>query len=108
MEYIRQETMGHIKAGDLIATPDEGVRLAQGRFLDELPGAAFAAITLVWVVSSFAGLMWHELPADTIAHIQNLVHALAGSHVLTMASRLGGAASFAKTVCGFYDPRTPA
>src|SRR6202035_3000289 len=80
MEYIGQKTMGRINTVELNATPDEGVRLAQGRFLDELPGAAFAAITLVWVVSSFAGLIWREMPADTIAHIQNLVHALLGSH----------------------------
>jgi len=108
MEYIGQKTMGRINTVELNATPDEGVRLAQGRFLDELPGAAFAAITLVWVVSSFAGLIWREMPADTIAHIQNLVHALLGSHAMTTLSRLGGAASFAKTVCAFYDPRTPA
>jgi len=38
--------------------PGEGMRLAQGRFLDELPGAVFAVITLIWVVSSFAGLFF--------------------------------------------------
>ena len=48
----------------------EGVRLAQSRFLDELPGAAFAAVTLIWVISSFAGLMWHNLPIDLINQVQ--------------------------------------
>jgi hypothetical protein len=33
-------------------------RFSQGRFLDELPGAAFAALTLVWVIASFARLIW--------------------------------------------------
>jgi hypothetical protein len=37
---------------------NEGLRLAQSNFLDELPGAAFAVITLVWVVLSFAHLIW--------------------------------------------------
>jgi hypothetical protein len=36
----------------------EGLRLAQSRFLDELPGAVFAVITLVWVVLSFTHLIW--------------------------------------------------
>jgi hypothetical protein len=34
----------------------EGVRTYQGMILDELPGAAFAAATLLWIVSSFARL----------------------------------------------------
>ena len=37
---------------------DEGLRLAQSRFLDELPGAVFAAITLIWIVLSFVNLIW--------------------------------------------------
>jgi hypothetical protein len=40
------------------AMPDEGKRLYQGRMLDELPGAAFAAMTLVWIFSSFGKLIW--------------------------------------------------
>lgn len=36
--------------------PSEGVRLYQGRVLDELPGAAFAAVTLLWIITSFARL----------------------------------------------------
>ena len=108
MEYVRQETVGQINTVELTTEPDEGVCFAQGRFLDELPGAAFAGITLVWIVSSLAGLMWREMPADTMAHIQSLAHAFLASHALTMMSRVGGAAGFAKTVGGFFDPRTPA
>jgi len=36
----------------------EGVRIAQGRFLDELPGIVFAILTVVWIVSSFVHLTW--------------------------------------------------
>ena len=38
--------------------PDEGVRLYHNQILDQLPGAIFAAATLVWVISSFARLIW--------------------------------------------------
>ncbi len=33
-------------------------RFAQGRFLDELPGAAFVIVTLIWIFASFAHLIW--------------------------------------------------
>lgn len=36
----------------------DGTRFHQNRILDELPGLAFAAITLVWVITCFAGLIW--------------------------------------------------
>jgi hypothetical protein len=36
----------------------EGVRLAQGLFLDELPGAMFVFMTLMWVVSTIVGLFF--------------------------------------------------
>jgi hypothetical protein len=36
----------------------ECTHFSQGRFLDELPGAAFVAITLIWIVASFAYLIW--------------------------------------------------
>ena len=32
--------------------PQEGIQLARSQFLDELPGLAFAVITLVWIVAS--------------------------------------------------------
>lgn len=38
--------------------PGEGVRLAQECFLDELPGAVFVFITLMWVVTTFLGLFY--------------------------------------------------
>ena len=37
---------------------DEGLPLYQGVILDELPGAAFAAVTLVWIFASFSKLIW--------------------------------------------------
>jgi len=37
--------------------PSEGLRHAQSNFLSELPGVAFAVLTLVYIVSSFASLL---------------------------------------------------
>ena len=36
----------------------QGYRLYQSRMLDELPGAVFAAVTLVWIITSLGGLVW--------------------------------------------------
>lgn len=64
MDNSTQVTMDRIgHAEGLVGTsdkkqPTEGVTFYHGRMLDELPGAASAAITVVWLVSSFAGLMW--------------------------------------------------
>jgi len=41
-----------------IEESDEGVRLYHNQILDQLPGAIFAAATLVWVISSFGRLIW--------------------------------------------------
>jgi hypothetical protein len=38
--------------------PDDGLQLYHRQVLDELPGAAFAAATLVWIISSFGRLAW--------------------------------------------------
>ncbi|HKN01313.1 MAG TPA: hypothetical protein VJX23_12420 [Candidatus Binataceae bacterium] len=108
MEHVKQETLGQINTVELTAQTGEGVRFAQSRFLDELPGAAFAGITLLWIVSSLAGLMWREMPAGTIAHIQSLAQVSLGWHSLRIVSRLAGAAGFAKTAYRFFAPRTPA
>jgi hypothetical protein len=35
----------------------EAMKHGQATFLDELPGLAFAVVTLVWIVGSFAQLM---------------------------------------------------
>ena len=40
------------------AEVSEGTRMAHDCALSELPGAVFAAITLVWVISCFAHLLW--------------------------------------------------
>jgi hypothetical protein len=64
-----QDTTGATQSAANFRDEREGVRIAQGRFLDELPGAVFAVMTAVWVISSFAGLFWTNLPADFIAHV---------------------------------------
>ena len=78
MEQIRESTVGRMGAFDLPAQTDEGLRIARGRLLDGLPGAAFALITLHRILSSFADLMWRDLPAEMIAHLQNFAQAVAG------------------------------
>ena len=45
------ETEGSQQVGDC-------TRFSQGRFLDELPGAAFVVITLIWIIASFSHLIW--------------------------------------------------
>jgi hypothetical protein len=107
MENVTQERVGHLTKVASSVEPDEGVRVAHSVFLSELPGAAFVGITLFWIISSLAGLMWRDMPAETIAHFQSLAQALLGSHALTMMSRVAGAATVAKTAYGFFDPRTP-
>ena len=108
MENITYEGTGQVREIYGAVETSESMRFAQGHFLDELPGAAFAVITLIWVILSFAHLIWRELPPDTIAHLRALAEAVLGSHAMALVSRLGGAASFAKTVHGYLDPRTPA
>ncbi len=104
MDPTNQQTVGRMAGLSISSEPGEGICFAQGRFLDELPGAAFAAITLVWVVSTLAGLIWRELPADTVAHLFAMANAVAGSHTMTALCRLAGAGSFAKSVYGYFDP----
>ncbi len=36
----------------------EGMRIAQECFLDELPGAIFVFLTLMWVITTFMGLFY--------------------------------------------------
>lgn len=36
----------------------QGVRLAQEFFLDELPGAIFVFLTLMWIIDTFIGLLY--------------------------------------------------
>lgn len=36
----------------------DGVRLAQQCFLDELPGAIFVFLTLMWIMDTFLGLLY--------------------------------------------------
>ena len=57
----------------------DGKHIAQGLFVDGLPGPIFAGVTLFWVVTSFAGLMWSDVPATTMLYIQRFAHALFGS-----------------------------
>ena len=85
-----------------------GLSMARGRFLDELPGAAFAAITLVWVVSSFAGLVWGSLPAELIAHVRAMSQTIQGSHALSFISHATTAAAVGKKALNFVVDRISA
>ena len=59
MAYIaNQESVEEIGPSAETQEVGECVQRARSRFLDELPGAAFAGVTLLWIVSSFAGLIW--------------------------------------------------
>ncbi len=106
MENVERGGIGQIREMDSATEPGEATRLAQGCFLDELAGVAFVAITLMWIVSSLAGLMWRDLPADAVAHMQALLRSLSGSHAMMIMSRVTGAAGFAKTVYGLVRPRS--
>jgi hypothetical protein len=99
-EIAKRETLETTRAAEVEQTGD-GMRLAQGRFLDELPGAAFAAVTLIWVIGSFAGLMWQSLPADLIIHVRAFTQLVLGSHAITVASRASSAAGIGKKIYDF-------
>ena len=103
----KRETLETTREAAEVKETGDGIRLAQGRFLDELPGAAFAAVTLIWVIGSFAGLMWQSLPADFINHVHALTQLVLGSHAVTVASRAGSAASIGKNIYDFVN-RNPA
>lgn len=108
MEFTNAQTAGQKVEADARDEPGEAVRVARGISLDELPGAAFAAVTSFWIASSLAGLMWRDMSAETIVHLQQLAQAVLGSHALATVSRVAAATSFAKSVYGFFDPRSPA
>jgi hypothetical protein len=107
MEHIENESVAFTAVEPKPGTHD-GIRVAQGMFLDELPGAVFAGLTLIWVLSSFAGLMWREVPPATMLHLQTLVHALVGSQATTAMARIAGVASLARAAGSFLDPQAPA
>jgi hypothetical protein len=104
MDRMNQETVGLMGGANVLSEATEGICLAQGRLIDELPGAAFAAITLFWVLSTLGVLIWHEVSADTIAHLFATVNALTESHTMNALCRLAGAGSFAKSVYTYFDP----
>jgi hypothetical protein len=108
MEKASFEEVGQFGAFKIGTESREGIRIARGLFLDELPGAAFAAVTLIWIASSLATLMWRETPMDAINHLHILVRAFLNSNAVSMISRLAGAGSFAKSAYGFFEPRNPA
>jgi len=55
---ISEETLESIRRSTDNSETGEGVHLAQGLFLDELPGAMFVFMTSMWVVSTIAGLFF--------------------------------------------------
>jgi len=61
MENTNQTLMTQTSAAaGTLTQPEanEGIRFYQGRILDELPGLAFAVLTLAWVVGCFFKLTW--------------------------------------------------
>jgi hypothetical protein len=64
MAHTNQEVFSEATLADVSETThmpdnvDKGTQLHQRAFLDELPGAAFAAMTLVWIFASFNKLTW--------------------------------------------------
>lgn len=108
MEYeTRQDTWAQFGAVSRRAEDSEGVRLAQGRFLDELPGAVFAAITVIWIVASFAGLDWRLDAAAMMAHGHHLMSlAMSPPHSVTILSRVAAAGSFALRTYRFVARRS--
>ena|ERR1700693_2989140 len=101
-EIAKRETLETTRETTKTTEAGDGVRLAQGRFLDELPGAAFAAVTLVWVISSFAGLFWRNLPAEFITHVHAFAQLVLGPHV-TVASRVISVAGIGKAIYHFVN-----
>ncbi len=57
-ETVRHQTLGQIADSLKRSEAGDCVHFAQSRFLDEIPGVAFAVITLIWIVASFASLIW--------------------------------------------------
>ncbi len=58
MEFIAKEKAFEVAQSESSLETSDGARFSQGRFLDELPGAAFVAITLIWIITSFVHLIW--------------------------------------------------
>jgi hypothetical protein len=59
MEFIAKEkAIETVTQAESPRCVGECTRFSQGRFLDELPGAAFVAVTLIWVGCSFFHLTW--------------------------------------------------
>ncbi|MFZ0246983.1 hypothetical protein [Candidatus Binatus sp.] len=63
MADTNQQVLAEVTLADVSETHmpdniDEGVRMHQRAVLDELPGVAFAAMTLLWIFASFNKLIW--------------------------------------------------
>jgi hypothetical protein len=105
MEYEAGQEM-LAQASEVSGRDGDGIRLAQSRFLDELPALAFGLITLIWIVASFAGLEWRlETGAMVVrAHqLMNLV--ISPPHSVTLVSRAATAAGFMKRLYQFVIRR---
>ena len=55
---VKQRAFEEVANTECPQPASECARFAQGRLLDELPGAAFVIVTLVWIIASFAHLIW--------------------------------------------------
>ena len=55
---VKQRAFEEAVSTETLQQQGECARFAQGRLLDELPGAAFVIVTLIWIIASFAHLIW--------------------------------------------------
>ena len=107
MSAFVTQVLGRVWGRAGAAEDGAGVRMAQGRFLDELPGFAFAIITLVWIFASFAGLAgiaWQPAATGLAAHVHQFT-AQHASHAWKVLSRTGTVAGLAKRGWSLYVAR---
>ena len=104
-EITKQATLVTLREGTDTDPVGDGVRISRGRFLDELPGAVFAAITLVWIVMAFASLIRIEVPAHLIDHARAMIAVVLGSSLMRMVSHGSFAVSLVYRVCRFVGRR---
>ena len=97
-ETIWQGSLGQYRGVVSYHENGEGVRIAQRCFLEELPGIVFGAMTLIWICSSLAGLMWRELPTEITQRLPELVMSLWASHSLVAARHIASVAAVAGRV----------
>jgi hypothetical protein len=94
-ETTRQETFVTLRETTSSDGIGEGVRLARSQFLDELPGAVFAGITLIWIAFAFVSLIRMEvIPSHLIDHARTIMDVTFQSSAIRTVSRSSSAVGF--------------